>query len=204
MLIVFIGMDGSGKSTLATETAKRLQARGDQALYLRPTPYVILQPIIDLLHKLKKSKGTEENPFLTNTRKSFFFRLWPYLSLVDNLINYYFKLRPLLAKGHVVCDRYFYDRLTGFEYYGYCDRFTSRIYLALIPRPDRVFVLDTEPEIAQKREIGQHHELDFFMELRARYQGLARQFNYPLINTTRDREGNLREIMSIINFEARG
>lgn len=204
MLVVFIGMDGSGKSTMAKETVRRLKESGEEASYLSPAPYVLLQPLLNLLHKIKKGKKPQENPFLTTGKKPFIFRLWPYLSLVDNLFNCWFRIRPLLRKEHVICDRYFYDRVTGFEYYGYCDRLTSQIYLFFVPTPDCVFVLDTEPQIAQKREVGQKHSLDFFVKLRKRYREIAHQYNYPMINTTnRDVGENLKQIIKIITAKAK-
>ena len=198
MLIAFIGMDGSGKSTLAKETVRKLKESEEEAIYLSPTPYVMLQPLLNLLHKIKKGKDSQENPFLTTEKKPFIFRLWPYLSLVDNFTNYWLRIKPLLKKGHVICDRYFHDRATGFEYYGYCNRLTSQIYLSLIPKPDVVFALDTKPQVAQKREIGQRHSLDFFIKLRKRYQEIANKYNYQVIDTTRDVGENLKQIMRII------
>ena len=198
MLIAFIGMDGSGKSTMAKETVRKLKESGEEAICLSLTPYAILQPLLNLLHKVKKSKNPRENPFLTTGKKPFIFRLWPYLSLVDNFANYWLRIKPILKKGHVICDRYFHDRITGFEYYGYCDRLTSQIYLSLIPKPDVVFVLDTKPQVAQKREIGQRHSLDFFIKLRKRYQEIANKYSYQMIDTTGDIGENVRQIMKVI------
>jgi len=203
MLVAFIGMDGSGKSTLAKRTVEELNKKGEKVAYLTPTPYVLLQPLINLLHKIKKGRDPQENPFLTTGKKPLVFRLWPYLSLIDNLFNYWFKIKPLLRKGYVVCDRYFHDRVTGFEYYGYCDRLTSQIYLSLIPKPDLIFVLDTEYWVAQKREIGQSHSLDFFVKLKKRYREIANQYNYPVIDTTKDVEESLKQVMKIISSKVK-
>lgn len=208
MLIAFVGMDGSGKSTFAQETVILLRLHGLNAEYYYPAPYIVLGPIVSFLHRVykffEKDKAQPSqspfggNPFLNLGKKPLPFRLWPYLALADNLICYFIRIRPLLKRGvYVVCDRYFYDKLIGFEYHGYSDRITSSICLSLIPKPDLTFVLEADPFVACSRERGPtKHNVEFFVELRERYRDLARKFDYQILDTSDDFGGVQKAVMT--------
>jgi thymidylate kinase len=200
MLIAFIGIDGSGKTTLAKSTAQTLRSLDREATCLTPFEYIFLNVIISFLKKVKgHGAQSSSNPLLTKSRKSPFMQFWPCLALIDNWAYFLLKIRPLLSAGkYVVCDRYFYDFAASFDYYGYANRLTRRIYLATIPRPHHTFVLDIAPRIAWARETGDTHELEFFIEQRQRYLAMAAELGAIVVDTGRDLQLTQGEILEII------
>lgn len=209
MIVAFTGIDGSGKSAVSIEVSKRLVSKGLAVKRFHLHEYFILSPVVRLLHALlpllkkiglySKKKGSGSNPFLGVKNKHPILKFWTLFAIFDNLVNYsrlaYFSLRGFI----VLCDRYFYDRLIGFEYHGYLNKFLYSLYLKLTPSPDLVFVLDVGADLAKKRETKDTHSLSFYRKMRQKYRYLSKRINCVLIKINqRNVPGISSEVLSKI------
>ena len=199
MLVAFIGIDGSGKTTISLKVTKLLNEMNEKSIYISPFRYIFLNYFLEFVKR--KGDATGVNPYLTVSKKPFPARLWPYLALIDNLMFFFVKIRPLLAKyKYVICDRYFYDFYLSFEYYGYADEFIKLLCFKILPKPDLTFVLDVPPKIAYERK--KEHPLNFYVEQRRRYLHLASRFNLNLIDTSKEFDENLKKIIKTLKPKA--
>ena len=181
-IFAIIGIDGSGKTTAAKILTKNIKKNKINSVYIAPFRYIFFDKMLNII-KRKISSKRNKNPFLVVTKKPFFMRFWPLLALFDNWLYYFLKIKPLVLRGKtIICDRYFFDFAISFEYYGYTCNIVSKIYLFFMPKPDKTVLLDVYPEIAKKRETGDSHSLEFFMEQRERYLSLAKKRNFLIIN----------------------
>jgi len=150
---------------------------------------------------LKRMKCRQDkNPFLNKGDKPPILKIWVILAIIDNLFNF-LRLSFYSFLGYVVvCDRYFYDKLVGFEYHGYSTELLSKFYLKMTPSPDLLFVLDVEEKISQEREVGGQHSLAFYQRLRKKYHYLASILKAELIdNSQKTKEQTLRELLKKID-----
>jgi len=200
VLVAFIGIDGSGKTTLAKNILRKLRQNSDvNAVIICPFDYILLKYLLAILRNIHETKF-RRGPFLIKDSQSVIIRFWPYLALIDNLIYFMLRIKPISWRNkYVICDRYFYDFITIFEYLGYCGHIMSSIYSSAIPRPDITFLLDVNPEIARKREINDRHNPDFFIEQRNRYISLANKLDFKIIRTNQRIEKAEEEIMCHIS-----
>ena len=200
MTIAFIGIDGSGKTTLSQKLKEELTKRGYSAVVTKPFDYLIFSPVFKIIKKIiVSSKDAKENPFLKKKNKLLLFRLWPFLALIDHWLYFLIKIKPLERKyDYVICDRFFFDFGTSFNYYGYTTNWLNNLYFKLIPKPDLTFVLDLSPEKARKREKKCAHSLEFFEFQRASYLDLAREFKLPKINSSLGVEKALERVLKKI------
>jgi len=152
--VVFLGTDGAGKSTLI-ENIRPVLARAlhDEVVYqhLRPN----LLPSLARLFSRPTPTGPTTDPhahppsgFLISLLRITYYQL-------DYIFGYFLKVFPALVKRPCVWifDRYFYD-------YFFDPRrslialpsWLIRLYSFLVPQPDIIFCLGTDPEIIHKRK----------------------------------------------------
>lgn len=179
MIIALSGVDGSGKTTLSKEIVERLKQKGLKAMRFYLGDYFLLSGFVRLLHfsqtlfRRESGRQIRGNPFLGTRRKPTLLKFWLLVTMIDNFLNY-IRLRYYSCLGYlVVCDRYFYDKLIGFEYHGYSSQSLSWLYLKLTPSPNLTFILDLDEKISQKREASGPHALSFYKEIRERYRKLG-------------------------------
>ncbi len=189
MIIALCGMDGSGKSTLAAALKDEVEKRGRSAVVIAPYRYFLLTSLLELVKKVRGRENKQitraGNPFLLKKNKNLLFTFWPFIALVDHWTYFVFKIKPLDWRyDYVISDRFYYDFAAGYKYFGYTNSFVERLYLRLIPRADKTFVLDLDPEEARDREQGEKHKLDFFKNQREYYLKLATKFDLNLIDTS--------------------
>jgi hypothetical protein len=205
MIIALLGVDGSGKTTLSKGLVRKLRQKGKKAKYFYLGDYFILSNVVRFLHfvyshferRSKRAKrGQDENPFLGESKKHPLLRIWVILTALDNFLNF-FRLSFYSFLGYlVICDRYFYDKLIGFEYHGYSTKTLSWLYLKMTPRPDLLLILDVKEEISKKREVGGRHSLGFYRKLRNKYRQLAFCLGVGLIdNSKKTKNETLEELL---------
>ncbi len=182
MIVALSGVDGAGKTTLSKEIVGRLSHDGVNSKFFYIGDYFLLSGVVKLLHFfykfLKQNKNIdnkfkqEENPFLGTNKKPPLLQFWVLFTILDNFLNYIW-LSLYSCLGYiVVCDRYFYDKLVGFEYHGYSNKLLSWLYLKLTPAPDITFILDLDEKSSRRRETHGAHTQEFYKQIRKKYHKL--------------------------------
>ncbi|MDP8265636.1 MAG: hypothetical protein P9M07_01680 [Candidatus Aceula meridiana] len=197
MIIALIGPDGSGKSTYAGFMRNYLKESKSMAKVFYPFNYFLLRKLIDKFARYK-----EKDKFLQPRKNcSFLFKFWPFIALIDNWIDYLFRLKRF--RGAVICDRYYYDLATSFAEFNYSFDWLYHLYLKCIPKPDLCFVFLAPPEVLRNRETGDIHDLSFFENQVERYQKISEKRNFFRINTKQqDMEKCQELIRKIINLRS--
>ena len=186
-IIAFMGGDGSGKTTIAKIVVEQLRSIGLSVEYSKPfEEYFILRY---LLKALGRTRGILRKQF--NTRggsKPFYFSLWPYLVLLDQFI-FYLYLKKFKNKKIVICDRYAYNFLISWKYYGISNRLIEWLY-GHFPRPDIGLIFFVSPEIARERKKGDEYHAyatnsdEFFFEFHGNENALlAKTHLFKMIDT---------------------
>lgn len=153
--IALLGTDGSGKSTLIENITYVLNETFHNAVYYKHLRPGWLPPLSHLSGREQKQDGPVINPHASQP-SGFLGSLmrWVYY-FVDYLIGYYVKIFPKKATKACafIFDRYYYDY--------YIDKCRARINLpdwiirlgqALIPEPDIILCLGTDPITIHNRK----------------------------------------------------
>ncbi len=170
MFVTFEGLDGSGKSTQVERLAQALSGRGDEVVATRePGGTDVGEGIRELvLHGPEMTPWTEAALYAAARAE-----------LVEEVI------RPALERGaSVVCDRYIDSSIA---YQGIARGLgvgrVLELNLAAVRGllPDRTFLLQLDPEAAEKRQRGEpdrieRERLDFRARVDEAYRGLAAIF----------------------------
>ena len=140
--IAFTGIDGAGKTTQAGMLAYHIQQRYGSTYLAEPRTDFISK----LLHVLAQQHGK------TGRREYFGHHVVDFAKAFDVVRDYYSNIAPLLAAGmHVVEPRSIYCRtVMALAMSGARDTKTEQV-LALIPKPDLLFWIDTDPPVALER-----------------------------------------------------
>lgn len=135
MLIVFEGISGCGKSESVRVLRKYLTDNGYESSVLEWNSNKVIRKITSAMDSMK---------LLTPGIYSFF--QW-----VSFLIDYLFKVVPLLKKNYVlIADRYIYTGLTRDCVNG-AGGTVGRLLHRLVIKPAMVFFLDVSPEVCDER-----------------------------------------------------
>ncbi len=175
-----VGPDGSGKTTLLQHLRENLEGTVFPRVVLfhwRPS----LLPSLSQLFTGEDSGSREENIKNPHGAKpagplSSLFRLLYYS--MDFLLGYFFRVRRKLYQGNLVLfDRYFHDLMVDPE--------RSRISIPwilpgiiarLLPHPQIIFYLGTDPEVVYKRKGELPREK--IREMTEKYDKICRKFKY--------------------------
>ena len=166
-LIIFEGLDGSGKSTQAKYFAKKLNA-----FYFRE-PKFFKKEILKEIHPLTEL----------------------FLFLADRS-EVYSRIKNILKNKNVVLDRSFPSTL-AYQLIGRnlkklipIDDYLKIDFLARQKiEPDLVIVFDVPVDIALKRlkKKTKFEEKKFLIKVRKAYLGLAKKFNWYVVDGTKDK-----------------
>ncbi len=209
-LLSLTGVNGSGKSTLSRKVLEAYApitthlGMKQQYYYYGWKPSFFLtkllsrpgsgrfQRSIECIDKnIDKNRDKNMDKKKSIKQELLFLYLW-----WEFLYRYFMEVLPALRRGNlVVTDRYFYD-ICG--QYPYAARsIILPVLLRLFPKPDRTFVLDTRVEELQQRgktdkeqaEVRQKERNvfpgEYLEQQRRQYFSLARQFSFPVVDTSR-------------------
>ena len=196
ILVCFVGIDGSGKTTLANSLIASCEQHGVRCRYLWGgfnSSFTIFKPFMAV------AKGTvfRGNRFMEESRtkgrvvrSTLLSTIYQYLMLVDYVFQAFFKIRVPLAFGrNVICDRYIYDLIASIAvilaYPGSRTHSLLDRSLAVVPKPDLVFLVDVPEELARKRK-DDTIALDSLPLRREIYLQMARQHGMTILDGTSD------------------
>ena len=150
-IYAIIGLDGSGKTTQATMLVDRLQKKGYDAIYVRPT-YFLLSHILKL--KLDNIPFISPRKDRAVKRECSGKKLSKVRTLLMAPLGYLYVLVTRFCMGIVsrnkiiVCDRYFYQFL--YDLFGK----SSNKVVRFLPKPDATFLLNTSLDVLYPRMQG--------------------------------------------------
>lgn len=190
-----MGNDGSGKTTIAKGLVNILRELGFNIIYKHEYEYTILKSLFKFIG-IKKIES-ERKKMLVKKRKSWKYYLWPFLVSLDVSLSYvYFKL--FKKKEIVILDRYLFDHYMSFKYLGYLTKFSEWLFLHS-PKPDAMFLLWVEPEIAYLRKKETHrYGIDFYVQQTREYLKLSKDQGIKTINTNKPIKETINEIIKAL------
>jgi len=209
--ICIIGIDGSGKTTLASTVAQELYSRDKDYIYVYGlmTP-ALTKPLLSVGRRIftsGKSKKKNYKGFLEAKKKGmkkypFLYLLYRGITFVDCYPQVFWKISiPLLKGKKIVSDRYIYDLLVDMELNSESN--VSRIkkslgaYFRVLPKPDKVYLLDVPPEVAISRK-SDIPDIHYLQVRRYLYQSLADDLNMIILDGAKPIETLSGQIISSI------
>lgn len=185
-LIAFCGMDGTGKTTLAAELNKYFTRNKLSIYYRHAHGYSISN----------NSFGIQEE---TLYRYKWLFTILSPLILLDSFYTYFIKYKPILRHRHLLCDRYFYDKIARLVYFGILPMYVASIFLKILPKPDYIFCLDIDEQTARKRK--KEYSENEYRKYRNVYNQIFASLRINPINTTKPIVHIKRQIINQINIQ---
>lgn len=188
--ISFSGVDGSGKTTLVKNFSKELEKIGFKTKIVHFYHDNIIFKLLKKIGILEKPR--EDNKYFKKTRKRTRLAkekgkslLWAVMHFTDSFVQYLFS-RVLHPGKILIYDRYLYDYLVSFDYFGVSG---FRIFKTVIPKLDLSFVVVIDPKVAAKRK--PENNLEFFKFADKRYKKVARENELAIINANQKDEEKL-------------
>lgn len=197
-VIVLSGIDGTGKTTHAARIAKWLASKGLKCEILPFHRYLFVDKLSRMKLKVSKTKVQRDIPAKTGRLSV----IRPYLSLVDNLLLYFLRVVPNVAKNKwTVCDRFIWDNYVKYKALDYNLKGLDK--LCFLIRPRIGIVLDIPSKKARERikkrlEHIQYTEEQFEIE-RKEFLRLANENGYLVVQTTKP----FKEVEKRINLYLR-
>ena len=182
LLVAALGPDGAGKSTIITGLMKCFDRsfRLQRLFHWRPQIFAA-----------QKNSAPVTDPHGKKPRGSLLSVVVLLACFLDNWIGYLSVIRPLLSKSCLVMfDRYFYDVLVDPRRYRYGGpMWFAQILAQLVPEPDIVILLDSDPESVATRKAELpvaeiHRQQHEYRELQFRHAKVAVVSNDDHINLT--------------------
>ena len=131
----------------------------------------------DFVHKVFRSERGIGAPGKPVARRDKNVRGWHvtlarhFMYLADGLHLWWVLRRARRACQAIIMDRYIYDELANLPLTRSLSRIFIRLVLAVVPRPDVVFLLDVDPEAARARK--PEYPVEFMRAYRRSYHDLA-------------------------------
>jgi GT2 family glycosyltransferase/thymidylate kinase len=190
-----MGNDGSGKTTIARKLADIFEKAGLKVLYKHEYDYMFLKKLFKLVGERRVERARKE--MISERKRSWKYYVWPLFVWFDVFVQYiYFKF--FKRKAIIIFDRYVYDHYLSFKYLGYLTKIAEWMYLHF-PKPDVGVILWVNPEIAYARKKATHHyPLEFYIIQGNRYLELAKKLKLPVVNTGKDINQTITEILRLI------
>ena len=204
-LVCFVGIDGAGKSTLALSLKAAAEHEGIRCRYAWggfTSSFTLLKPMVAVA---QASVFRGDNHMTTSRTKGRVLKnrrlsaIYQYLALVDYLPRVSFTIGLPRALGwNVICDRYIYDLVTSIgvhlDYPPESTLSLLRRCLALVPKPDLVFLLDLPEALAYQRK-DDIVSLDFLSVRRNIYLRMAEEHGMTVLDASRGRS-ELEEVVA--------
>lgn len=188
--IVFEGIDGSGKTTICERLRGELEKRGRKVILTQ-------EPTHD-----------EIGTFIRNGSVRGISQKAEALLFVADRAIHTDRIRELVDDGYVViCDRYFASTVAyqSSPLNGEClDReWLIEMNRPIIMKPDKTFLLDIDVDLSMERvnvrgERSKFEDAEFQRSVRRSYLGLAKQFDFAIIDASRTQEEILGDVMGRI------
>jgi len=196
--ICFIGIDGSGKTTLAKQIVKTLTNKGIKVKYTwsRFEPW-ISKPFIYLakIFFLNKDNMNLNYKQYSATRKNLFknnilYSVYLVLTIPDLIIQNIIKIGiPIMMGRYVVADRYIYDTIVDIAFDRKFDinniMRLLKALLYLLPKPQIIFLLDVDEEIAFKRK-KDIPSLEYIKDRRTLYNTIGKEIRAVKLDGTKN------------------
>jgi len=208
--VCFVGIDGSGKSTLARSLTTIIEQRGVKCRYVWMgfnDSFTIFRPVVAAAKGsvFRGSRHMEESRTKGMVVKSpVLSTIYQYLVLTDYIFQSSIRVGLPLAMGrNVICDRYIYDLIVAVAVLldFSVDRTMALLdrCLAVLPKPDLVFLVDLPEELALQRK-DDVVSLDFLSVRRDLYLQMAPQCGMTILDGTRD-PGELAQLAASEVFQ---
>lgn len=194
-IITFSGTDGSGKSTQLGLLRGHLENSGKRVAYFHAVEFSLANR---LNRGMKGDKTFVPGREKAATNASAFSLLLRKVFLAIDLLRFSSYLRRLRKDGFdfLLSDRYFYDSIVNIEFLSDTGMGGRRFRLldGLIPRPDRSFFLDVEPETIEARDRVPEQGLEYLKRKRALFLSDASRWGLVTIPAN----GTKEEVFSLV------
>lgn len=194
LIIALIGIDGCGKTTQAKMLLSRLTNEGFHALYIQPILSFLNLPILSKIKEnscisprinatkefSKSEKGHSHKK--KNLIKKWFFIFFGYFYAICS----YLLIRLFSSNNIVICDRFFYQFF--YDIYGEHALMVSRFF----PRPNLVFFLDIQPELAYSRMASEYDtsiKMDYYSSVTEFYNKLNKYYSFKKMDANVGQDG---------------
>jgi len=184
MILVLSGQDGSGKTHIASLLKQHLSDQRKKVKVVEFKGYFLINSLVDFVRSKTKNEG-QNNPFLNSSRNPYYLKIWPFAVFILDWMYYVFVLLPLSFRYCLIFDRFFYDRLIGFYYYGYLDKWSLNLLFTLAPKPRNSFILYCDPHTSLVREVTEKHPISFYEKLRSCYLQQAEKHSIETIDSSK-------------------
>lgn len=213
-LVAFIGVNGSGKTTMTKNVLTTYKPisdffNGQKGYYFGWEPFLPTTKVISqmLKEKNKKTFTVQEGKKAITKKPSFLQEIIFIYNYFEYLARYLFRVYPDLRKNKlVVTDRYFYD-LYG-QYHYAPKSMILPLLLTIYPRPDYLYVLDTDIKTLTKRDknteiyskIKKDSErisrpVEDLLAQKERYLQLSKFFKVNIISTEKELSKNVKFVV---------
>lgn len=189
-IVSFSGIDGAGKSTQVKLLLEYLKGKGKKVHVTQGMfGYFLLKPLIRNLRAVTGSPAG--GPVKRN--KSVLPKLWFIPAFIDIWLGYIFKYRSLLAKyDFLIADRFYTDIWANLLYYGYLPDWAFKVFVKLLPKSSKAFLLSVNPKVVLQRE--SEFPPDYYRKQAKIYKHLKDYVDFYIIDANREPKTVFKEI----------
>jgi dTMP kinase len=171
---------------------------------------ILSRPVVVLANKyLLRSNEPAQYVAYTTEKKTLFKRhalsqiIYRDILSFDYVLQLLIKIKlPLMCGAMIVCDRYIYD--TVITDWAVDMGFTKEqivaslnTYLKLLPKPDIIFLVDVDENIAFSRK-ADLPSIDYLKDRRNLYLDIAKDFNMEILNGNRSQKDVFAQCVNVL------